>query len=95
MVIKYLDRYNNTLLEDNKDLNKLFWDIQGDKLIVNNDKDSEETINSIINTLGQEDILVIKNIRSLGACIEKALSRVIRLLNKYVNIKILDINLEL
>lgn len=95
MVIKYWDKNRDILFENIKDLNKLFRNITADRLIINNEEDNEEIIKNIIYTLEKDDTLIIKNIGSLGNNIHKALGRAIILLNKEININILDINLEL
>lgn len=95
MVIKYLDRYNDTLYGDVEALEGVYEKIKADKLVINDNKDSEETIKTIITELEQGDTLIIRNLGILGNSIEQALERAIRLLYKGVNIKILNVKLDI
>lgn len=95
MVIKYLDRYRDTLYGDVEALEEVYEKIKADELIINDNKDSAEVIKAIITKLEKGDTLIIRNIGSLGNSIEQALERTIRLLHKGININILNVKLDI
>ena len=95
MVIKYLDRYRDTLYGDVEALEEVYKKIKADELVINDNKDSEETIKAIIAKLDPGDTLIIRNLGVLGNSIEQSLERAIRLLYKGVNIKILNVELDI
>lgn len=95
MVIKYLDRYRDTLYGDVEALEEVYKKIKADELIINDNKDSAEVIKAIITKLEKGDTLIIRNIGSLGNSIEQALERTIRLLHKGININILNVKLDI
>ena len=95
MGIKYLDRYRDTLYGDVEALEEVYKKIKADELVINDNKDSAETIKAIIAKLDPGDTLIIRNLGVLGNSIEQSLERAIRLLYKGVNIKILNVELDI
>ena len=91
MVYGYFNTYNDILYGDCERLLEIFNKFNLDDLVIN-DNDSEEVIRNLLGKLKKNDTLVIRNIGSLGSNLEKAISRLIKLLDMGVKVKILHIS---